>query len=212
MSVLSRKEIKARLKKSICDIKSLVITPLHDHEFDHDAVDLRLGCYFRIPAISSIECIRPYRECSVEGGVKQYPELVHMPYGRNGDTRESSHSGKRKAVDSEDSLIVQPQHAVLASTLEYIKMPGDVAGEILTKSSWARIFISIASAPWIHPFYRGCLTLEITNLGNVPVALPVGEPIAQLVFMKLEGKTEVSEDIIEGSYAGAVMPEAPTFK
>ena len=93
-------------------------------------------------------------------------------------------------------------------------MPGDVSGQILTKSSWARLFISIASAPWIHPFYRGCLTLEVTNLGNVPVALPVGKPMAQLVFIKLELEEEdkIKKDVIEGSYAGAVMPEAPKFK
>jgi deoxycytidine triphosphate deaminase len=54
--------------------------------------------------------------------------------------------------------------------------------------------------------------LEITNLGNVPVALPVGKPIAQLVFMEIEGQEEIKSDIIEGSYAGAVMPEAPSFK
>lgn len=192
MSVLSRKEIKDRLKKSPEDLESIIITPLLDEKFDHDSVDLRLGCYFRIPAVSTIECVKPYQET-----VEHYPELVHKPYSRGSKI---------------NTLILQPHHAVLASTLEYIKMPGDVSGQILTKSSWARIFISIASAPWIHPFYRGCLTLEVTNLGNVPVALPVGKPMAQLVFIKLEGHIKLEKDVIEGSYAGAVMPEAPRFK
>ena len=212
MSVLARDEIKERLKKPISDLQSLVITPLLDDEFDHDAVDLRLGCYFRLPAISNIECVRPYRQARAEGGLKQYPELLHKPYGRKGNSASNKSAERRRLGESDGSLILQPQHAVLASTLEYIKMPTDVAGEILTKSSWARVFISIASAPWIHPFYRGCLTLEITNLGNVPVALAVGEPIAQLVFMRLEGQSKVDSDLIEGSYAGAVMPEAPRFK
>jgi len=176
------------------DVRSLVITPILKEEFDHDAIDLRLGCYFRSPAVSSIECVKPYQE-----PVDHYPELVHKPYGREPNS-------------SNGTLILQPHHAVLASTLEYIKMPGDIAGQILTKSSWARIFVSIASAPWIHPFYRGCLTLEVTNLGNVPVALPVGRPMAQLVFIKVEDGDKIDEDLIEGKYAGAVMPEAPTFK
>ena len=120
---------------------------------------------------------------------------MHKPYGRE-----------------DSNLVVQPHHSVLASTMEYIKLPADISGEILTKSSWARVFVSIASAPWIHPFYRGCLTLEVTNLGNVPVALPVGKPIAQLVFMKLEGEVDLEPDVIEGSYAGAIMPEAPRFR
>ena len=194
MSVLSKKEIEDRLKKSPEDLESIIITPLLDEKFDHDSVDLNLGCYFRIPAVSTTECVKPYQDT-----VEHYPELVHKPYGQDKEA---------------NTLILQPHHAVLASTLEYIKMPGDVSGQILTKSSWARLFISIASAPWIHPFYRGCLTLEITNLGNVPVALPVGKPMAQLVFIKLEleEKDKIKKDVIEGSYAGAVMPEAPKFK
>ena len=207
MSVLSRKEIKERLKKSPEDLESIIITPLIDEKFDHDSVDLRLGCYFRVPAVSTIECVKPYQDT-----VEHYPELVHKPYsrGRTKGVKKGAKDGK--GVNAESTIILQPHHAVLASTLEYIKMPGDVSGEILTKSSWARIFISIASAPWIHPFYRGCLTLEVSNLGNVPVALPIGKPMAQLIFIKLEGQIKLEKDVIEGSYAGAVMPEAPMFK
>lgn len=207
MSVLSRSEIKKRLKIPISDVESLRITPRLDDKLDHDAIDIRLGSYFRLAAISSIECVRPY----FEEAASYYPELVHKPY-RSDRQKVTEDSAAANNKSSESTLILQPQHAVLASTLEYIKMPGDIAAQILTKSSWARVFISIASAPWIHPFYRGCLTLEITNLGNVAVALPVGKPIAHLVFMKLEGEIELDKDVIEGSYAGAIMPEAPVFK
>jgi len=207
VSILSRKEIKDRLEKPLTDLKSIVITPLLNKEFDRDAVDLSLGCYFRVPAVSTIECVKPYQDT-----VEHYPELVHKPYGRGRKKGVKKRAKEREGDNAESTIILQPHHAVLASTLEYIKMPGDVSGEILTKSSWARIFISIASAPWIHPFYRGCLTLEVTNLGNVPVALPVGKPMAQLVFIKLEGQIKLEKDVIEGSYAGAVMPEAPKFK
>jgi len=207
VSVLSKKEIKRRLKLRLDDLESIVITPRLDEKFDYDAVDLRLGCYFRVPAVSTIECVKPYQYT-----VEHYPELVHKPYRRGGKKGVKKGAKEREGYNAESTIILQPHHAVLASTLEYIKMPGDVSGEILTKSSWARIFISIASAPWIHPFYRGCLTLEVTNLGNVPVALPVGKPMAQLVFIKLEKTDKIKKDVIEGSYAGAVMPEAPIFK
>jgi deoxycytidine triphosphate deaminase len=194
VSVLSKKEIEDRLTKPIDDIQSIVITPLLNKHFDRDAVDLSLGCYFRSPAVSSIQCVTPYQD-----SVDYYPELVHKLCKNTKDNKDGVY-------------ILQPHHSVLASTLEYIKMPGDVSGQILTKSSWARIFISIASAPWIHPFFRGCLTLEITNLGNVPVALPVGKPIAQLIFVKVAIERLPTKDVIEGSYAGAVMPESPLFK
>jgi len=210
LSVLSRIEIKRRLDLSVEEPQSIVITPLLDENFDHDAVDLRLGCYFRLPAMSSVPCITPYRQKAANGCADHYPELIHKPYRR--DQGESPADNAERRSNGQSELILHPQHAVLASTLEYIKMPGDVSAEILTKSSWARLFISIASAPWIHPFYRGCLTLEITNLGNIPVALPIGKPIAQLVFMKLEPLPELTKDVIEGTYAGAVTPEAPRFR
>jgi len=199
VSVLSRSEIQKRLELSADKPESIVITPLLDEEFDDDAVDLRLGCYFRLPAMSSVPYIDLYEKSAQDEAKQDYPELIHKPYGHT--QKPGSSSGSK--------FILQPQHAVLASTLEYIKMPGDLSAEILTKSSWARVFISIASAPWIHPFYRGCLTLEITNLGNIPVALPVGKPIAQLVFMTLGVQKCDLEDVIKGTYAGAVMPEAP---
>jgi deoxycytidine triphosphate deaminase len=203
MSVLAAKEIRRRLALDIDDYESMVITPPPTC-FDHDSVDLRLGCYFRLPAISSTACIRPCR-ANPQFIIDHYSELVHRPYGRE------RYDPDDPRIDS-SSLILQPQHSVLAGTLEYIKMAGDVSGQILTKSSWARIFITIESAPWIHPFYRGCLTLEISNLGNVPIALPVGEPIAQLVLETLGPSDAQRRDLIDGQYAGAVMPEAPRFK
>jgi len=212
VSVLCRKEIERRLKLHLDDLESIVITPCLDENFDQDSVDLRLGCYFRIPAVSNIACLYPYDSSSSKGTVNHYPELVHKPYRWDSKKVVKKEAEERNGENAKNTIILQPHHAVLASTLEYIKMPGDVSGQILTKSSWARIFISIASAPWIHPFYRGCLTLEVTNLGNVPVALPIGKPMAQLVFIKLEGQIKLEKDVIEGSYAGAVMPEAPKFK
>jgi deoxycytidine triphosphate deaminase len=198
MSVLSAKEIQRRLNLPISNKEKLVITPLLDDSLDQDSIDLRLGCYFRSPSIGSIDCIRP------EGSaIKHYPELIHKPY-------EPYKENKKNKENCE--FILQPHHAVLASTLEYIKMPYDTSGQILTKSSWARVFISIASAPWIHPLYRGCLTLEITNLGNVPIALQVGRKIAQLVLLKVDGDLTDDPNLIKGTYIGAIMPEAPKFK
>jgi len=206
MSVLTAREIKRRLRLNIERdyIQSLVITP-PPISYDHDSVDLRLGCFFRLPAISSTECIRP---CKMDPQfiIDHYSELIHRPYGRESKSDGAPDTGH------ESTLVLQPQHSVLAGTLEYVKMPGDVSGQILTKSSWARIFITIESAPWIHPFYRGCLTLEISNLGNVPIALPVGEPIAQLVLEKVDTPDTFTDDIIEGRYVGPVAPEAPRFR
>jgi dCTP deaminase len=196
MGVLSRSEIIRRLELPIAEGGSLFITPLDEGSMDFDSVDLRLGCYFRVPAISSTRYINP-RPRRPGTASSQHSVLVHKPL---------------KSRWGRASFYLQPQHSVLAGTLEYIKMPADVSGQVLTKSSWARLFVTVESAPWIHPFFRGCLTLEITNLGNVAVALPAGEPIAQLVFETIDSPDDAEQDRIRGSYAGAVLPEAPRFK
>jgi dUTPase len=110
-------------------------------------------------------------------------------------------------------LVVPAHHTVLGCTLEYIKLPSDVSGQILTKSSWARTFITIETAPWIHPLYRGCLTLEIANVSNAPIVLYPGVKVAQLVLLNTMVDTvEDGKDRIEGTYIGPVRPEPADLK
>jgi dCTP deaminase len=114
-----------------------------------------------------------------------------------------------------DYLVVPPHHTVLGATLEFIKLPFDVSGEILTKSSVARTFILIETAPWIHPNYRGCLTLEIANVSNTAILLYPGRKIGQMVLMHVavpKGKEEKNSSLLDTTYFGPVYPEAPPFK
>jgi len=90
-------------------------------------------------------------------------------------------------------------------------LPSDLSGEILTKSSVARTFTVIETAPWIHPSYRGCLTLEIANASNTPLILYPGRLIAQLILMEL-AKTKARESKLSGTYLAPVYPEAPIFQ
>jgi len=102
---------------------------------------------------------------------------------------------------------------VLGSTIEYIKLPSDVSGQVLTKSSWARTFITIETAPWIHPLYRGCLTLEIANVSNTPIVLYPGNKVAQLVLLRTTARiARGDKDSIEGTYIGPVRPEPGELK
>ena len=101
-----------------------------------------------------------------------------------------------------------PAHqTVLGATLEYIKMPYDVSGQILTKSSVARMFMVIETAPWIHPLYRGCLTLEIANVSNTAIVLYPGMTIGQLVLLNTTMAEQPAK--LLGTYVGPVYPEAP---
>ncbi len=171
---------------------SLVITP-YPSDFDSDAVDLRLGTHFIIPKGHRTALFCP----GLTSPERLYDE-AYVPFG--------------------EFLILPAHHTVLAATLEYIKLPIDMSGLVLTKSSWARTFITVESAPWIHPLYRGCLTLEIANVSNTPIVLYPGYPIAQLVLLygaRIYSKEELDvaeTDNIGGTYVGPVQPEPGQIK
>jgi len=184
MAVLSRKLIEERLALPITNNKSLVVTPVLDKEevFDSDSLDLRLGCYFLLPRTPPQAYLHPGSHPSEHSNLR-----VHIPIG--------------------EYLVVPAHQTVLGATLEFIKMPYDVSGQILTKSSIARTFIVIETAPWIHPNYRGCLTLEIANVSNTPVLLYPGLTIAQLILLRVEGAKTVS--VLTPTYFGPIYPEPP---
>jgi dCTP deaminase len=186
-AVLSREEILHRLNLPIDRLESLVITPLLDLEsFDQDSVDLRLGTHFLMPQVPP----EPYMDMAGHERISPTYLQLHAPLG---------------------SYFVLPAHqTVLGATLEFVKLPFDVSGEILTKSSIARTFIMIETAPWIHPSYRGCLTLEIANVSNTAIILYPGTPIGQLVLFHTGVKH--APEKLSGSYLGPIYPEAPNFK
>jgi dCTP deaminase len=145
-----------------------------------------LGTYFLLPQIPPQPFVDPN---SPQVASQSYLRL-HTPLG---------------------AYFVLPAHqTVLGATLEYIKLPFDVSGQILTKSSVARMFMVIETAPWIHPLYRGCLTLEIANVSNTAIALYPGLPIGQLVLLQ----TDVAQppEKLSGTYVGPVYPEAPSLR
>jgi len=186
-SVFSREELNARLNLPVGNKKSLVITPrVRPEAFDEDSVDLRLGCYFLLPKRSHEPYFAPDEQTATSLYVK-----VHVPLG--------------------EYLVIPAHETVLGATLEFIKLPFDASGEILTKSSVARTFVVVETAPWIHPEYRGCLTLEIANVSNTPVSLYPGRPIGQLILLKTARRRKRSAKL-KGSYFGPVAPEPPTFR
>ncbi len=156
---------------------------------DEDAIDLRLGTSFLLPQVPPQTFVNPSKALG-----RQSPFRVHVPLGR---------------------FLVLPAHqTVLGATLEFIKLPDDLSGEILTKSSIARTFMVIETAPWIHPSYRGCLTLEIANVSNTPLILYPGRLIGQLILLELKiekSDAKSQERKLSRTYLAPVYPEVPSF-
>lgn len=188
-NVLSRQTIEKRRQKLITDPESLVITPFlsRPDPYDYDSIDLRLGSYFLIPQSPPA----PFLDPTEADSSKQSHLKVHKPLGTY--------------------LVIPAHQTVLGATLEFIKLPHDVSGQILTKSSVARTFMLIETAPWIHPLYRGCLTLEIANVSNTPQVLYPGVPIGQLILIANDAPADETKPLT-GAYVGPTEPESPTLK
>jgi dCTP deaminase len=182
MGILSRPLIRERLNLTIDDPRNIVITPFLSGAMDADTVDLRLGSHFLFPPLPSQSAIDVASKARKSGDLS-----IHIPYG--------------------NELILPAHQTVLGMTLEFIKLPHDLSGQILTKSSVARNFMVIETAPWIHPSYRGCLTLEIANVSNSALILKPGMAIGQLIFMTIDEPEALSK--LSGSYIGPVRPESP---
>ena len=109
---------------------------------------------------------------------------------------ESKKHAKEKFVPFGEKYILHPRRFVLAATLEWIKLPNDLMGLVTGKSSWARRGLSVEGAPGVHPGFSGCLTLEISNHGVVPIELRAGMKICQLFLLQMANvqKTKAQDD------------------
>ena len=89
-------------------------------------------------------------------------------------------------IDDHAPFILHPGEFVLASTLEHIELPDDLVARLEGKSSLGRIGLLIHStAGYVDPGWRGHLTLELSNVANLPVTLYYGMKIGQLSYLRL---------------------------
>lgn len=86
-------------------------------------------------------------------------------------------------------LVLEPGAFVLGITKENIQLPDDIAGILSGRSRFARLGILVhATAAFIHPGVNNHQVLEITNVSQNTLVLKPGTKIAQLVFVRTEGK------------------------
>jgi dCTP deaminase len=94
-------------------------------------------------------------------------------------------------VDPEEAFILHPGEFVLGSTLERITLPDDLVARLEGKSSLGRLGLLIHStAGFIDPGWDGHVTLELSNVANLPITIYYGMKIGQLSFVQLSEPAE----------------------
>jgi len=156
------------------DIKNrLVISPVLNLDEQVNpgsgSIDLRLGCVFKIPKRSQIGILDPLSGSYIEEKEK-YFEILYVNIG--------------------ETFILHPRQFVLGQTLEWIRLPNYLCGYIVGRSSWGRDGLIIATASGVHPGFSGPLTLELTNLGEIPIKLYPGLSYAQLFIHTIDESDE----------------------
>ena len=97
--------------------------------------------------------------------------------------------------------IIPPNSFVLASTVEYFKIPKDVLVICLGKSTYARCGIIVNVTP-LEPGWEGHVTLEFSNTTPLPAKIYANEGVAQFVFLKGNERPEISYSERKGKYMG----------
>ncbi len=114
-------------------------------------------------------------------------------------------------VCGDKPFILHPGEFVLGSTLEHIEIPDDLVARIEGKSSLGRIGLLIHStAGYVDPGWKGHLTLELSNVANLPITLYYGMKIGQLSFLYLStpADTPYGSPGLGSKYQGQTDPTA----
>jgi len=91
----------------------------------------------------------------------------------------------------DEPFVLHPGEFVLGSTLEVVTLPDDLAGRLEGKSSLGRLgLLTHSTAGFIDPGFSGHITLELSNVANLPITLWPGMKIGQLCLFKLTSPSE----------------------
>ncbi len=89
-----------------------------------------------------------------------------------------------------DEIIIPSNSFLLATTMEYIKLPNNLTAFVEGRSSVGRMGLFIQNAGWVDPGFEGEITLELYNANRLPIKLEAGRRICQLVFAAMDDEAE----------------------
>jgi dCTP deaminase len=158
--LLSDRDIRAEI-----DAGRLGIDPFEDSLVQPSSVDVRLDTLFRVFNNTRYTHIDP---------AKQQDELTSLVEPSPGEP-----------------FVLHPGEFVLGSTLETCTLPDDLAGRLEGKSSLGRLgLLTHSTAGFIDPGFSGHITLELSNVANLPITLWPGMKIGQLCLLRLTSPAE----------------------
>jgi dCTP deaminase len=123
--------------------------------------------------------------------------------------REQEDLTEQVEIDDEQPFILHPGEFVLGSTLERVRLPDDLVARLEGKSSLGRLGLLIHStAGFIDPGFDGHVTLELSNVANLPITIYYAMKIGQLSFMELSEPTSTpyGSDSLGSKYQGQRGP------
>ena len=112
-------------------------------------------------------------------------------------------------IDDETPFILHPGEFVLGSTLERIRLPEDLVARLEGKSSLGRLGLLIHStAGFIDPGWDGHVTLELSNVANLPITIYFGMKIGQVSFVQMTepAETPYGAGVLGSKYQGQQGP------
>jgi dCTP deaminase len=113
-------------------------------------------------------------------------------------------------VGADEPMFLHPKEFVLGSTIEKVRIPDDLVGRLEGRSSLGRLGVVIHStAGFLDPAFEGHVTLEISNLANLPIALYPRMRIGQISFVQMTTPADRPYGPARGSkYSGQQLPTA----
>ena len=114
-------------------------------------------------------------------------------------------------IKDDEPFMLHPNEFVLGSTVEFIGIPDDLVSRLEGKSSLGRVGLLIHStAGYVDPGWQGRLTLELSNVANLPVTLYAGMKIGHLSFDRLSTPAEnlYRSENLNSKYQGQTLPTA----
>jgi dCTP deaminase len=162
--ILSDRDILARLAQA-----DLEIGPLSDAalQIQPASVDLRLGREFLVYHAARVDCLDPREPSGIAAAMD------------------------RVLIEGDRAFVLHPGEFALGTTEERVKMPVDLVGMVDGRSSIGRLAVVVhATAGFIDPGFEGQITLELSNIGSIPVKLYPGMRIAQIVLHQMSSPAE----------------------